>query len=157
LNDRRPGTVASNDRTRPQARPANVYRDRSNGIKSTGVRPSTRSAQGSLAGNRPQPTTSISGQSGTNTPSTDRSSVRPATGASSLNQNNNVFSDRDGNIYRQNSGDWQQRSEGSWKKSDRSVPSSINQSYENRNRGQQRAQSYNRAAPAMRGGGFRGR
>lgn len=169
LPNRRPGTVASNDRARPQAKPANAYRDRLNGVKSTGVRPSTRPVQrpaASVNPARPGPNVTRPGQSGSGRPTTRpatgtaRPTTRPATDASRVKSNNNVYSDRNGNIYRQNnSGNWQQRNSGSWKNSNKSVPSSVDRSYQNRSRGQQRVQSYHRspAAGGMRGGGFRGR
>ena len=155
---RRPGTVASNNRQRPQARPANTYRDRTNGIKSTGVRPgnmpTTRPSRPSQpAANRPAARPS--------TPAATRPTTRPATDASRAKPStrpNNVYSDRNGNIYRQNnSGNWQQRNKGSWQNSG-NTPSSINKSQQNRNRGQQRYQSYQRSAPSRgmnRGGGMR--
>ena len=146
---RLPGTVASNNRARPQARPANTYRDRVSGVKSTGVRPATRPTQrpsvGSGAVSRPSnPTTG-------NRPST-RPANRPAQTRPSTKPNN-VYSDRSGNIYRQDSGNWQQRNKGSWQNSNK-TPSSINRSYQNRSRGQQRVQSYQRSAPSR--GGYRG-
>ncbi len=168
LDRRRPGTAASNNRARPQARPANAYRDRPNGIKNTGVRPSTRPVQRPSANTRPatapRPSVSKPVQGGANRPATRpatgaaRPSVRPATDASRMNKNNNVYSDRNGNIYRQsNSGNWQQRSGGSWQKSNQSVPNSVNRSYQNRSHGQQRVQSYRGSAPARGGGMRRGR
>lgn len=159
LPNRNPGTVASNDRQRPQARPANTYRDRASGIRSTGVRPSTGT----------RPTVRPGQQPSVNRPATRpanaaRPATRPATGAARTRpstRQNNVYSDRNGKIYRQNnSGNWQQRSNGSWQNSsNRSVPNSVNRSYQNRNRGQQRVQSYQRSAPSRgaSGGGIRRR
>ncbi len=151
LPNRRPGTVASNDRTRPQARPANTYRDRASGIKNTGVRPSTRPVQrpSQLPANRP------AAQPGAISRPAQRptGATRPATDAARTRPSNNVYSDRNGNIYRQNSsGNWQQRNQGSWKNTT-TTPNSINRSQYNRSRGQQRVQSYQRAAPSR---GFRG-
>jgi len=175
MPNRRPGTAASNNRARPQARPANAYRDRSTGVKSTGVRPSTRPVQRPTASTRPAGTTrpEVSRPGSTtrpaNRPNTGNTrpatrpntgntrpvtrpntgNTRPATDASRVNRNNNVYSDRNGNIYRQNqSGNWQQRSGGSWQNSNRSVPNSVNRSHQNRSYGQQRANSYSRSAPA---------
>ena len=158
-NDRRPGTVASNDRARPQARPANTYKDRQNGIRNTGLRPTTQPVT-----NRPgvsagpsvsRPATGSGTGAGTN-PAT-RPATRPATDAARTRPANNVYSDRNGNIYRQNSsGNWQQHNSGNWQNSG-SRPGSIDQSYQNRSRGQQRVQSYQRSSFGGGGGMRRGR
>jgi len=166
---RRAGYRASNNPQRPNNLPSNAYKNRTTGIKNTGVRPRTGAAQrpstAARPSNRPaQPSTGARPATKPSQPSNAaRPATRPATDASRAkpaNRPNNVYSDKSGNIYRQNnSGNWQQRSSGSWQNSgNKSVPSSVNQSYQNRNRGQQRVQSYQRSAPsggAYRGGGGR--
>jgi len=150
---RRAGYRASNNARRPSQLPANAYKNRATGIKNTGVRPSNRPTQRPATAARPA-----------TRPSQPSTGARPSTGAAQqpsmaakpTNRQNNVYSDRNGNIYRQNQGDWQQRNSGSWENStNRSVPNSVNQSSQNRSRGQQRTQSYQRSRPS--GGAYRGR
>jgi hypothetical protein len=141
---RRAGYVASN---RPAAQPtrSNIYRNRSNGVRSTGVRPSSR------------PATPSTRQSGRAVDASDRvqrpgsrQNTEPSGGRTTRPANqNNVLSDRNGNIYRrESSGSWQQRNNGSWNSGSRSTaPQNVRRDYENRNRGTQRTNSYsNRSA-----------
>jgi hypothetical protein len=147
---RRPGTIASNDRQRPQARPANTYRARDNGIRSTGVRPSTRPAQRPTTGNR-------TGTRPAQQPSVSRPATRPTTRPTTGSRPATDASRTRPSTKQNNSGNWQQRNQGSWQNSGK-TPGSVNRSYENRSRGQQRVQSYQRSAPsrgAYSGGGMR--
>lgn len=131
---------------------SNVYRNRANGVRSTGTRPTTRPAN---TGTRPSTRQS-------NPSYGNRQAAQPRT------RENNVYSDRSGNIYRRdNSGNWQQRNNGQWNNSSRdrsrqgSTPQNLNRDYNNRNRGSQRANSYSNrsygSAPRSRSGGGRRR
>ncbi len=148
---RRAGYVASNRPSTREARTSNIYKNRSNGIRNTGVRPTTR------------PSTRISTRpANRDTRQVDRPSTRPAT--SPRTRENNVYSDTNGNIYRRdNNGNWQQRNNGQWNdRSRQSSPQNLNRDFQNRNYGSQRANSYSnrnlrQAAPRSRGGGGRRR
>jgi hypothetical protein len=163
---RRAGYVASN---RPSTRPvqSNIYRNRDSGIKNTGVRPSTRPASpGTRPATRPNTRPAIPESRPTTRPATTdaRPSTRPATpstGTRPATRENNVYSDKSGNIYRRdNNGSWQQRDNGQWNSGTRqSTPSqNLNRDFNNRSRGNQRANSYSnrspqQAAPRARPGG----
>ena len=77
---------------------------------------------------------------------------------------NNVYSDRSGQVYqRAQSGDWQTRDKSGWssqtgqrdRSAGRQQPQNLNRDYQARQRGQQRAQTYQRSGGARRGGGRR--
>jgi hypothetical protein len=165
---RRAGYVASN---RPSTRPvqSNIYRNRDNGIRNTGVRPSTRPA---MPTTRPstRPTAPESRPSTRPVTPEARPSSRPSTpsaGSRPSTRENNIYSDKNGNIYRRdNTGSWQQRDNGQWNGGSRqSTPSqNLNRDFNNRTRGNQRANTYSNrstqpAAPRARpsGGGRRQR
>jgi len=158
---RRAGYVASN---RPSTRPmpSNVYRNRGNGVRNTGTRPSTRpSNPGTRPSTRPaNPSTR---------PAAPATGARPSNGQPRTRENN-VYSDKNGNIYRrENNGSWQQRNNGQWNnrsntRPNQGSPQNLNREYNNRNRGNQRTNNYSnrnsgRTAPrtAPRGGGGRRR
>jgi len=129
----------------------NVYRNRSNGVRSTGVNQRQAAAARSQGGNvnRAQTGSVNRGQSGnvSNRPATSNQNTpqtRPST------KDNNVYSDRNGNIQRRDqNGTWEQRSnsQGSW---DRSSSGSntrdsqqMNREHNSRQQGSQRQQNYN--------------
>lgn len=149
---RRAGYVASN---RPSTRPvqSNIYRNRDTGIRNTGVRPSTRPT---TPNTRPttRPNTRPESRPSTRPSTSDaRPSTRPATpsaGTRPATRENNVYSDKNGNIYRRDSnGSWQQRNNGQWNSGTRqSTPSqNLNRDFNNRSRGNQRANSYSNRSP----------
>ncbi len=112
----RAGYRAGQAAGRPEAY-RNVYKNRSNGVRSTGTRPQTRATPTSR--NRAQPST------------------RP----------NNVYSDQKGNVYQSDrSGNWQQRSGGEWRSSQQqrspSQPRELNRAQQNRSRGTQNYNNY---------------
>ncbi len=171
---RRAGNVPAHyARTRPQGG-SNIYRNRADGVRNTGVRPSTRPANANARpatrpGNentRPSarptnPSTSPSARPA-NPSSGNRPSTRPAQPGT---RENNVYSDRNGNVYRRdNSGNWQQRSNGQWNNNRQgasNAPSNLNRDYNSRSRGTQRSTGSpaRSASPAPRsrpsGGGRR--
>lgn len=133
---RRAGYVASNRPSTREARSSNIYRNKANGVRNTGVRTAARPSTREI-----RPTTRPTNPSR----ETARPSTRPET------RENNVYSDRNGNIYRRdNSGNWQQRNNGQWSnRSNQSpTPANMNRDFQNRNYGNNRANSYsNRANP----------
>ncbi len=144
---RRAGYVAGYRAGSRQSYQSNIYRNRANGVRHTGSRVSTRPANVNARPSTRQATPSVS---------------RPQTQART--RDNNVYSDRNGNIYRRNNnGNWQQRSNGQWNNTtrDRSnqgvSPQNLDRDFSNRNRGNQRANSYTnrsrQATPRARSGG----
>jgi hypothetical protein len=137
---------------------ANLYRNRSTGVRHTGTRVTP--------GNRVRPGTSPATRPGASTrpATTQRPSTQQKTPKIS-NQKNNVYTDKKGNVYRQQGKDWQKRDKGGWSSSqpssrDRSVKSgsttqqSLNRESQARQRGNQRTQSYRSSgASRSRGGG----
>jgi len=112
----------------------NLYKDRSNGVRSTAGRPTQQPAGGrGNAGARP--------------------STRP----------NNVYADKNGNVYRNQGGEWQQRDKNGWsnERGAQTKPSQndLNKQYQARERSTQRTQNYNRSQsrpqsrPSGRAGG----
>jgi uncharacterized membrane protein YgcG len=77
--------------------------------------------------------------------------------------NNNIATDREGNVYQRNNSQWQQRSQRQWQPVDNSRNETLNRQQQMRDRGQQRAQSfqstrqnmgnYNRSGGGNSGGG----
>jgi hypothetical protein len=132
----------------------NVYRNRSNGVRSTGVSqmPSNlqRGGQGSRAdraqtGNIGRSTAGNAADRSQGNIQNNRAQTRPST------KENNVFTDRNGNVQRRdNNGNWEQRSNsnGSWNRDQGSVQRSnqqMNREYNSRQQGTQRQQNYNRS------------
>ena len=132
----RAGYRAGQAAGRPEAY-RNVYKNRADGIRSTGGRPQTRPSPATR--NRAQPST------------------RP----------NNVYSDRKGNVYQSDrSGNWQQRSGGEWRSSQQqrspSQSRELNRAQQNRSRGNQNYNNYRsqqtrpqQTRPSRSGGGRR--
>ncbi|MGL1888426.1 MAG: hypothetical protein OCD76_18055 [Reichenbachiella sp.] len=176
----RPSTQPSN---RPSTRPAtgggNIYNTRKDVRPSTGsgtrpsTQPSTRPSTGS--GTRPsrQPSTrpSTSDRSRPTQPAT-----RPSNGSNNR-MNNDVYSDKQGNVHKKSNDGWQQRDNNQWSQpQQRPSNSNMDNSYQNRQRGQQKSNSYQQrpssqprnqpstrpsngggGRPAGGGGGSRGR
>lgn len=125
----------------------NMYKNRGQGVRTTGAKPSTQPARGTqTAGKGTRPTT------------------QPATGAATrptpktTNQANNVYADRDGNVYRQDGNDWQKRSGNEWSSSKGS--SNVQKDAQARQRSTQKSQqtrSATQSRPQSRGGGGRRR
>lgn len=109
----------------------NAYKNRGQGVRTTGAKPSTQPA------GKGRPTT------------------KPATGATTrpapktTNKANNVYADRDGNVYKQDGNDWQKRSGDSWSSSKGS--SNVQKDAQSRQRSQQK--STQRSSTQSRGGG----
>ncbi len=113
----------------------NVYKDRSNGVRSTAGRPTQQPAGGG----------------------------RGNAGARPSQQPNNVYADKNGNVHRNQGGEWQQRGKDGWSKDSgaqaRPSQNDLNQQYQARERSQQRTQNYNRSQsrptsrPSGRSGG----
>jgi hypothetical protein len=155
---RRAGYVAGHRAGSRQSLQSNIYRNRANGVKNTGTRPSTRPSNPS-AGNRPSTRPSTR-------PSNPSTGTRPSTGQPRTRENN-IYSDKSGNVYkRDNGGNWQQRNNGQWNNSGtrpNQGSNNLNRDYSNRDRGNQRANSYSnrsrqaapRSAPSRGGGGRR--
>ncbi|SHK01454.1 hypothetical protein SAMN04488028_102495 [Reichenbachiella agariperforans] len=108
------------------------------------------------SGNRTRPTTQPGRTTSPATRPANRPETRPATTGAGRG-NNDVYGDKKGNVYKRSSDGWQQRSNNGWSApSQRPSNGQMNQSYQNRQRGTQRAQTYQRSRPA--GGGMsRGR
>ena len=178
---RRVGYVAGYRAGSRQPAYSNIYRNRENGVRKTGVRPTTRptnpggrTPSNARPATRPtdqaiRPSTRPVNPSTDNRPTTrpttpsagNRPSAQPVTPST---RENNVYSDRNGNVYRRdNTGNWQQRSNGQWNNAGtrQSNPSNLNRDYNSRSRGDQRANSYSsrsrQPAPRSRpsGGGRR--
>lgn len=153
-----------------QAVSNNVYRNRSNGVRSTGVDRSQATAKRAQAGNanrvqagntrKNQPTTmDRQGNAAKRSNTNNQVRSRPST------KENNVYTDRNGNIQRRdNNGNWEQRSNSnnSWNRSsgnNQSGRQNMNRDYRSRQQGAQRQQNYNRSntrtGGASRGGGMR--
>ena len=119
-----------------QPRQSNVYRNRANGVKNTGTRPSTKPSNPSTGA---RPSVHPVNPSAGSRPSTQQAQPRT--------RENNIYSDKSGNVYkRDNNGGWQERSNGQWN-SQNARPSqgssnNLNRDYSNRSRGDQRANSY---------------
>jgi len=142
----------------------NVYSNRSNGVKSTGV--NQRQAR------QNQPTAS---QGNVNRQNQNRAQQQPANAGRGTSQDrsrastqkNNVYTDRSGNVQRQNSnGNWENRSNGQWQQqqsgSNRSRQNTqqMNREAQSRQQGSQRQSNYNssrstqtRSSGASRSGG----
>lgn len=122
----------------------NVYRNRSNGVKSTGL--NNRSSQANMTRNR---------ASGANTGnlSNNRAGAGNQTGARTQpsTRQNNVYAGKDGNVYkRDNNGNVQQRNNGQWSSgsgsSSRDRSSSqqqVNRQAQSRQQGSQQYNNYN--------------
>ena len=158
---RRAGYVAGYRAGTRQTMQSNVYRNRSNGVKNTGTRPATRPSNpvgrpsNPSSGNRPttRPSNPSTGNRPSTQPANPSTGTRPSTQpAQPRTRENNVYSDKNGNVYkRDNNGSWQQRSNGQWNapstRPSQGSPSNLNREYNNRNHGNQRANSYsNRGA-----------
>jgi len=152
-HNNRPGQSPGNrPTTRPSTRPAtanNLYKNQKDR-----VRPSTRPS----AGANTRPSTRPSGQDGYR-PSDRSKNTRPATKPSNSSRPaNNVYTDRSGNVYKKSGNDWQSRQNNQWSspshQPNRSTNQNLNKSYQNRQRGTQRSQSYN-SSRARAGGGRR--
>lgn len=172
---RRAGYVAGRRPSTLPAAQSNIYKNRANGVKNTGVRPSTRPSNPSTRpttrpsnpNTRPSTKPSIPNTRPSTKPASPSVGGRPTTKpAQPKTRENNIYSDKSGNVYkRDNSGSWQQRSNGQWNKSSGTRPSQpgnqLNRDYNSRNRGNQRANSYsNRGRSSMQrsrpsGGGRR--
>ncbi|UXX80573.1 hypothetical protein N7E81_05600 [Reichenbachiella carrageenanivorans] len=135
----------------PSTRPAtanNLYKNRKNG-----VRPSTRPSATRPSNTKPmsRPANRPSGQE------RYKPATRPANTGSSRSPNN-VYTDQSGNVYRKGNEGWETRQNKQWSapthQPNRNTNQNLNQSYQNRQRGTQRTQGYNRVRSA---GGGRGR
>lgn len=152
----RPGQLPSTQPVRPTTRPAtaNIYdnkRDR--------VRPSTRPSTGQT---RPSQPSTRPANSDRYRPSDRSNQTRPATRPSTSDRsrpNNNVYTDRSGNVYRKSNNGWESRQNNQWsqpsQQPNRSTNQQLDRSYQNRQRGTQRTQNYNRSRGAVGGRGRR--
>jgi hypothetical protein len=149
---RRAGNSISHYQNGTRITQGNVYRNRENGVISSGTRPSRQPANtGSRVSTRPS-TSDVRPSTRPSTTET-RPSTRPAnpsvTTRPSTSGENNVYSDRDGNVYRRdNNGSWEQRTNGQWNSQPNSRPSTgssgnLNRDYSSRQQGTQRANTYN--------------
>ena len=145
----------------------NVYRNRSSGVRSTGVasnranaanRASAQNRAGAGNANR-------AGNAGANNRAGTQQG-RPSTGqAGSGNraqtrpsqQPNNVYSDKSGNVYRrENNGNVQQRNQGNWNNSTSpSRNSQVDRSHQSRQQGSRNYNNYNSGRARSGGGGAR--
>ena len=142
----------------------NVYRNRVNGVKSTGMIASTRLANVPRDRTNPatRPSTRDRSNVSNNRPSTNN---RPRVGNSGGAQThpstreNNVYAGRDGYVYRRdNSGNVQQRNDRQWSNTMNNRASSqqqINRQYQSRQQGTRQYNNYNNSR-SQSGGGFRG-
>ncbi len=151
----------------------NVYNNRSNGVKSTGVnqrQTAQNNAARNQAGNTGRQTQAQNRSTQPNNTNAGRGSTQDRSRASS--QQNNVYSDRNGNVQRQNNnGSWDSRSNGQWQQQQSGNNHSqqntqqMNRDAQSRQQGSQRQSNYNssrstqsRSSGASRsgGGGSRG-
>jgi len=132
----------------------NVYRNRSNGVQSTGIR--NNAAQANRSGNSNRAGT-MDRQGSTNRQGStqNRAQTRPS------NQPNNVYSDRNGNVQRRdNSGNWQQRQGNGWENRSGSNQQ-MNRDHQSRQQGATQQRNYNQSRSRSSGasrpsGGSRG-
>ncbi|WP_143520120.1 carbohydrate-binding family V/XII [Reichenbachiella sp. 5M10] len=148
--NRPPATTGQRPNSRLNA--GNLYNHRKDVVSGNHQRPSTRPAT------RP----STGGQPGNVRPATRDRQTQPATRPASSGNgriNNDVYSDRNGNVYRRSSDGWQQRESNHQWSAPTQRPSNgqMNNSYQNRQRGAQRSQSFQRPAGGMGMGGRGGR
>lgn len=147
---------------------SNVYRNRANGVRSTGTTVN-RANQANMARNR----AAVDNRANI---SNNRANTGNRTGTTARTQpstrQNNVYAGRDGSVYRRdNSGNIQQRNNGQWNSGSRDRAGSqqqINRQYQSRQQGSQQYNNYNRSqsrpnssygnrAGGARGGGGRRR
>jgi hypothetical protein len=135
----RPGQPSHRPSTQPVAstRPSsrnNIYNNKQNRMTPS-TRPSTRPSTG-------QPATR---------PSNGSTQTRPSTQPSSR-PNNNVYTDKSGNVYKKSNNGWESRQNNQWsspsQQPSRNTNQSLDQSYQNRQRGTQRTQNYNQSRPS---------
>ncbi len=154
----RAGYRAGSRSSSTRAASNNVYRNRSNGVQSTGVR--NNAAQSNAARNRAGNTSRQAGSVNQGA-AQNRAQTRPS------NQPNNVYSDRNGNVQRRdNNGNWQQRSGNSWENRSGSNQQ-MNRNHQSRQQGSTQQRNYNqsqsrpssgsRPSGGSRGGGGRRR
>ncbi|MGD8628452.1 MAG: carbohydrate-binding family V/XII [bacterium] len=120
----------------------NIYRNRVDGVRSTGVarpvqRPATGAVQRPATGAVQRPATGAVQRPATGAVQRPATGAvqRPATGAVQRpakvpDINNNVFTDRNGNVYRQTDRGWEARDKGAWTPTDRASQAK-RQSYQN--------------------------
>jgi len=142
---------------------SNVYNNRSNGVKSTGVNQrqtaqnNARNQSGNVSNRQTQgQNRANASNNNTGNRGTAQGNTRPST------QQNNVYSDRNGNVQRQNqNGNWENRSNssGQWQQSgnNRSGSTQQNRDAQARQQGQQRQSNYNssRSSSQSRSSGSR--
>jgi len=146
--------AGSRSSSRPGTRPTsnNVYRNRSNGVQSTGVR--NNAAQSNASRNKAGNTN----RQGTQGNTQNRAQTRPS------NQPNNVYSDRNGNVQRRdNNGNWEQRQGGNWENRSGNNKSNqqMNRDHQSRQQGSTQQRNYNQSRSHSSGasrpsGGSRG-
>jgi hypothetical protein len=121
----------------------NIYRNRGGVV--------TRNNSRFVSGNN----RTFAGRNNTGPANNNRAFNPNGSGAASP-QRNNVFADRQGNVYQRASpGQWQQRDNRQWKPVTNTAPvvRNLNQQQQMRDRGQVRAQNFERARPSNFGGG----
>ncbi|MEA3478345.1 MAG: hypothetical protein U9R60_09220 [Bacteroidota bacterium] len=142
----------------------NVYRNRANGVQSTGVR--NRATQTDVARNRAG-NVNRAGTMDRQARPASRDNVQNRAQTRPSNKSNNVYSDRSGNVQRRdNSGNWEQRRGGNWENRSGSNQQ-MNRDHQSRQQGSTQQRNYNqsrsrsggasRPSGGSRGGGGRRR